>query len=60
MDPLCQPVATILAPKILPKLTIAEVKARRGAQPQEFSIKESIYTELNKAGNFGNNKHLKV
>jgi len=26
----------------------------------EFSIKENIYTELNKAGNFGNSKHLKV
>jgi hypothetical protein len=62
MDPLCQPIATILAPRILPKLTSQEVKARarQAAQVQEFTIKEQFYTELNKAGNFGNNKYLKV
>ena len=42
MDPLQQPVATILKPFLVPKLTAQEVKMRRNLA-KEFVIKESWY-----------------
>lgn len=47
----------------MPKLSAQEAKARNRqgqANQWEFFVKENIYTELNKAGNFGQNKYLKV
>lgn len=62
MDPLCQPIATIMQPRLLSKLTTQEVKARarQGNQAQEFTVKEQFYNDINRPGNFGNSKSLKV
>lgn len=59
MEPLAIPMATIMRPTILPKLTTQEVRARKNVQ-LEFHLPDRIYTLINKAGNYGSNKQLKI
>ncbi len=61
MDPLCVPIMTILRPTQMTKLTTQEVRARaKNCPPIDFVIKDTVFSEINKAGNFGNNKSLKI
>jgi hypothetical protein len=62
IDPLNQPIATLLRPYAISKLNTKEVASygkllNRG---KEFILKENFYNEINRATNFGNSKTLKV
>lgn len=62
MDPLSQPVATILRPFLIPKCNTKEAMSyskmiNRG---KEFVFKENFYQDINRASNFGQTKTLKV
>ena len=62
IDPLQPPIATLLRPFLIPKLTSSEVKAyqRKPNTGKEFVMKEHWYAEVNKSMNFGSCRTLRV
>jgi hypothetical protein len=62
MDPLVQPIATLLRPFIIPKYNTKEAQnyMKMTSRGREFLFKENFYQEINKSTNFGSSKTLKV
>jgi hypothetical protein len=62
MDPLAQPIATLLRPFIIPKCNTKEAQnySKMLNRGREFIFKENFYQEINKSSNFGSGKILKV